>query len=671
MTEESPEERFQRFLKSYKEDDRYKYRERIAQLGSEGSVSLVVDFADLNAYDHDLALRLIESPDEYLRHANEAAMEQLKIEDPEYSAEVEELHVRLSNLTETTPLRKIGSDKIGKLIMVDGIVVRASPVKSEMIRATYRCQAPRCGRTWTRDREPFLRMMRCENPDCRGMGTLQPAKSEFVDVQHLRIQERPEELPPGQLPRWTDVDLRRDMVDLARPGDRIALTAIVRATQEWSRRGGRRSYDLLLDANHIDVSAKRFEMVEISPEEEKRIRKLAKDPNIIQKLVGSIAPSIYGYDYVKESVLYLLCSGVPKQLPDMSIRGDIHILLVGDPGTAKSQLLRYVSELAPRALYTSGRGSSAAGLTAAVLRDREGGMTLEAGALVLSDMGICSIDEFDKMNVVDRTSIHEAMAQQTVSIAKGGIVAILNARTSILAAANPKLGRYDIRLTVAQNVNLPPTILSRFDLIFIFRDVPSKAEDEKMASHITKLHRKQAPLGETVIPQDLLSKYIAYAGVLKPTLTDEAAEKIEKFFLRMRMQGESSPDSPIAITPRQLESLIRLAEARAKASLREKVTAEDAEAVINLFKTSLRQVGVDITTGKFDIDIIMTGKPRSAADKMKTILSIVGEKGVTETELFKSLLEYGIEREDAEQWIGQLQRDGVIYTPRKGVYRKV
>jgi replicative DNA helicase Mcm len=319
--------------------------------------------------------------------------------------------------------------------------------------------------------------------------------------------------------------------------------------------------------------------------------------------------------------------------------------------------------------------NTAAGLTAAVVREKAGGLVLEAGALVLSDKGICSIDEFDKMKPEDRVAIHEVMEQQTVSVAKGGIVATLNARSSILAAANPALGRYDPYRTVAENINLPVTVLSRFDLIFVLKDVPQRETDTKMSEHILGLHKTGSTPVEPPIPPQLLRKYIAYAKRVKPVLSDEAMKRFEEFYLRMRAASESR-ESPIAITPRQLESLVRLAEARARAALRSEVSAEDAEAVIALVKKSLEQVGIDVTTGKYDIDIIMTGKPKTLRDRLTevltTIVSMEKETGMVKLEdLYDRLMkDYEIDKTEADRLISQLTREGTIYSPKLGYLKK-
>jgi replicative DNA helicase Mcm len=680
MTEEletvDPQEQFQEFLKTEK------YRQRIAQMAVAGKTSLIIDFEDLLVFDQKLAETLLERQGEYLKHANNAAYDQLRIEDPEYAEKLEAqtLSVRIVKLLEAAQLRKLGSNHIGKLVMVEGIVVRSTPVRPMVMQAAFKCK--RCGemtpvnQTGQFVKAPFA----CSNPSCAAKGPFDfiQEESTFVDSQDLRIQERPEDLPPGQLPRTLNAKLiGTEVVDVARPGDHISIVGIVCAfsTAGPGGVGKLRTFMLYLDVNSIEVLDKEPETALPTPEEEEKILELAKDPWIHRKIVASIAPSIYGYEHIKEAIMYLLFGGVGKSLPDITIRGEINALLVGDPGTAKSQLLQYVSRIAPRGLYTSGRGTTAAGLTAAVIRDKGGGMNLEAGALVLADKGIACIDEMDKMRPEDRVAIHEAMEQHTVSIAKGGIVATLNARTAILAASNPSLGRYESHRTVAENISLPVTILSRFDLIFVLRDVPNKESDGKMSAHILELHRKGLSPIEPPISPDLLRKYITYAKGVRPTLTPEAVQRLNDFYLAMRSASESE-GSPVAITARQLESLVRVAEAHARSALRKEVKAEDAEAAIAIMKRSLEEVGIDLSSYKMDIDIIMTGKPKSVRDRLQTILSTLmeleRETGIVEKATLLNDLDerYKISRGEAERLIGQLLREGTIYEPREGYLKK-
>ncbi len=345
-------------------------------------------------------------------------------------------------------------------------------------------------------------------------------------------------------------------------------------------------------------------------------------------------------------------------------------MLIGDPGTAKSQLLQYVSRIAPRGLYTSGRGTTAAGLTAAVLREKTGGMILEAGALVLADKGVACIDELDKMRPDDRVAIHEALEQQTVSVAKGGIVATLNARCAVLAAANPSLGRYEPHRNVSDNINLPVTILSRFDLIFIIKDQPEADYDTKMSEHILALHRSRVSPETAPFAPDFLRKYISYAKRVIPVLSLEAVSELRDFYLKMRAKGGA--EAAVAITPRQLEALVRISEARARAFLRDVVTVEDAKSAIRIMTVSLSDVGVDVKTGAMDIDVIMTGKPRSLRDSFQRVIETVAEMEretgtVEETVLIAALVDKEkMEEREARRLIGQLIKEGILYSPKPG-----
>jgi replicative DNA helicase Mcm len=671
-TLQNPEERFQDFLRTFTADEEYKYRKRLGHVALSGSRSIVIDFDDLIAHDSDLARSILDKPDEYLQYLDRSAWSQLKIEDPEYAEVIKRLRVRFRKLPERDLLRKIGSENIGRLLLVDGIIVRSTSVKPLLIKAAFQCR--KCNAMSYVEQAGTLMRGPGVCAHCRSkIFEFMEKQSTFMNSQEIRIQERPEDLPPGQLPRAMDIKLSEDLVDIARPGDRVSVIGVARAQQEFMGRKARlRTFELLLDANYVDVVGKEVEVVEITPEDERLIRELAKDPFIHRKLVASLAPSIYGYGDIKEAVLYLLFGGVPKRLPDgVMIRSEINVLLVGDPGVAKSQLLQYVSRTAPRGLYTSGRGTTAAGLTAAVVREKSGGMVLEAGALVLADKGVACIDEIDKMRPEDRVAIHEALEQHTVSVAKGGIVATLNARAAVLAAANPSLGRYDPYRNITDNINLPVTLLSRFDLLFIMKDVPEADSDGRMSDHILTLHRlKTTPEAPPLLP-DLLRKYIAYAKRIEPVLGDDAVAEIRQYYLKMRSMSGST-ESPVVITPRQLEGLVRLAEARARSFLRDHVEPEDARAIIRLMTLSLQDVGIDTSTGKIDIDTIMTGKPKSLRDKMQVVLSTFAELEkqlgiVEEPTLYQALSrKVDITDDDARRLVDQLVREGILYAPKPG-----
>jgi len=668
-----PQERFLEFFK------KEKYRQRISQLAITGKSSVTIDFDELYGFDQALAEMLLNKPEEYLQHASKAAYEQLRIEDAEYAEKIEKIIIRVVKLLGKEILRKLGSKQMGKLILVEGIVVRATPVRPMVLQAAFKCK--RCGTiNKVEQTGQFLKAPAvCMAPDCGRDGPFEFSQEEstFIDSQDLRLQEKPEDLPPGQLPRTLAVKLVGDeIVDVARPGDHVSIAGIVRAfAPSLVGMGKLRTFILQLEANSIEVLGKEPETSPPTPEEEAKILELARDPYVHKKIMSAIAPSIFGNEHLKEAIMYLLFGGVSRNLPDMTVRGEMNALIIGDPGTAKSQLLQYVSRIAPRGLYTSGRGTTAAGLTAAVVREKGGSMSLEAGALVLADKGIACIDEMDKMRPEDRVAIHEAMEQHTVSVAKGGIVATLNARTAVLAAANPSLGRYEPNRTVAENISLPVTILSRFDLIFVLRDVPNKESDSRMSEHILEIHRRGISPVESQIDTELLRKYVSYAKSIYPVLSIEALKRLKEFYLAMRNASESE-GSPVAITARQLESLVRVSEARARVALRKEVTAEDAEAAIAIMKKSLEEVGIDLSSFKVDIDIIMTGKPKSIRDRLHIILSVLmdmeKQTGIVEKDALVSELEnkHKIPRGEIERMISQLLREGTIYEPREGSLKK-
>ena len=669
--------RFEEFLKSYKtEEGDTPYHDAIGRLSLENLISVSIDFNHLLTFDPDLAEATKEDPKRAIDAASAAIRRILRIVDPDYSETVENLHARFKEVPDRVSVRFIRSEHIGQLIMVDALVTRVSDVKPLLVEGVFQCR--QCQEIiYVPQANQFIAPSLCTNDACRSKGPFEliPERSKFVDWQKIRLQEKPEELPPGALPRALDCILQDDLVDIARPGDPGRVVGILRSTQDVTARSRRKAptFSVFLATNYVEVSEREADRVEIEPKEEEEIRELAKDPLIHRKLVNSIAPSIYGLTDIKEAVCLLLFGGVSKVLADgVKIRGDSNILLVGDPGTAKSQLLKYVAQIAPRGLYTSGKGSTAAGLTAAVLRDPDTeGFALEAGALVLADRGTACIDEFDKMRPQDRTAIHEAMEQHTVSIAKAGIVATLNARTAILAAANPNLGRYVPERSFAENVNLPVTLLSRFDLIFALTDLPETERDERTADHIIQLHQQKGTAKDPPIPAELLRKYIAYSRrSITPTLTDEALNVVKEFYLGMRKSGERE-NAPVPITARQLESLIRLAEAHAKMALRDKVLAEDAQAAVRLVQVTLQQVGFDQETGQYDIDNIMIGRAKSQRDRLQAILAMIREleketpDGVPIDKLIERAQLDGISEDFVRQAVFQLRdKDGLIFEPR-------
>jgi len=445
-------------------------------------------------------------------------------------------------------------------------------------------------------------------------------------------------------------------------------------------------FKTFVDVNYIEPEDKSGTFIELSKEDKKEIEQLSKEPMIQKKIARSISPVIYGREELKMATALSLFGGTRKIRPGGGYkRGDIHILFVGDPGTGKSEILKSAIEVSPRGLYTSGKGSTAVGLTAAVIKDTDTGqMNLEAGAIVLANGGVAAIDEFDKMDTSDRSALHEAMEQQTVSIAKAGIVATLKAQTAIIAAANPRSGRYDRYKTPTQNIHLPPSLLSRFDLIFIVIDRPDPADDAQMAEFILQnsmmgpndsYESKKGSIAP--IPGDLLKKYIKHARrTCEPVLSEEAKEEIKEFYLKLRGQYDSE-DAIVSILARNLDALVRLSEAYAKMALRNKVLKSDVEEVIKLFKRFLKDTGYDETTGKIDMDRILVGQSRSSISKLDKMLSRLKE--IFEDNNWKALERKNIvqilelEENLDEKWIkdalDELIKEGTLYEPRNNMLK--
>ena len=440
-----------------------------------------------------------------------------------------------------------------------------------------------------------------------------------------------------------------------------------------------------IDVNFVDPEDKSDEFIDISKEEIKQIEGLAKEPMVQKKIARSIAPTIYGREELKMACALSLFSGTKKVKPGGGHkRGDIHVLFVGDPGTGKSEILKSAVEVSPRGLYTSGKGSSAVGLTAAVLKDNETGqMNLEAGAIVLANGGVAAIDEFDKMDSADRSALHEGMEQQTVSIAKAGIVATLKSETAIMAAANPRLGRFNEYKTFIENVNMPPSLLSRFDLIFKVVDRPDPANDAQMAEYILN----SATLGiehefeedndpdKSIAPinGDLLKKYIKHARRnFRPILSEEAKERIKSFYLELRGQYDSE-DAIVSILARNLDALIRMSEAYAKMALRNNVSKEDVDEIIKLFKRYLKDTGYDKETGKIDVDIILAGQPRSKINKLSMLMDRLKEifednswKAIEKKNIIEILELEQLEKGFIKNALGELVKEGTLYEPKPG-----
>ena len=654
-------EKFEEFFSTIYKDDVFEILEKYPD-----EKSLTVNYEDLEMFDPDLADLLIDKPDEIISASQKA----IKNIDP--LMKDANLNIRFENLRHNIPLSDLLSEYIGKFVAADGIVRKTDEIRPRIEKGVFECRG--CMRLHEVEQtssnhinEPSL----CNDCGGRSFRLLQE-ESKYIDTQSARMQEPLENLSGGTEPKQMLMVLEDDLVDDLNPGDKVRITGTLKTARE-ERSGKFRNY---IYVNHIEKLVQEFEELELSEEDEAKILELSKDPHIHDKIINSTAPSIRGYRDVKEAIALQLFGGAVKELEDGTrLRGDIHILIVGDPGIGKSQILKYVSKLAPRSVYTSGKGTSGAGLTAAAIRDELGGWSLEAGALVLGDQGSVCVDELDKMRSEDRSALHEALEQQTVSIAKAGIMATLNTRCSVLAAANPKFGRFDRYKSLADQIDLPAPILSRFDLQFVIEDKPNVDNDRAIAQHILKIHESSNVDYE--IEPELLRKYIAYARKnIHPRLTPEAMKVLEEFYVSVRMGGVEE-DTPVPITARQLEAIIRLAEASAKLQLKDEVDAHDAERAITLQRKCLEAVGMDPETGKIDIDKVEGRTPTSDRDRMNKVLEEIGlleqEFVNVPVEILKEHLSenYEMSGEKVDTLLKTLKNKGLIYEPRNGVVKRL
>lgn len=647
---------------------------------------------DLSVFQEGrLAEELIEYPDEVLAHAEKGLASCTNI----YGVTLEGCKPRFYSLPSTKKIliRDLRSSHISKFIAIEGIVRKVTEVRPKIISAAFKCTNCRNIIHVPQDDSTLRYPYECRCGSKRFQ--LIPEKSLSIDSQRVKIQEYPENLRGGEQPQSIDVLLEGDLTGTINPGDRVIVNGIVRAKPRGIQQKMLTLMDLYIEGNSIEMLQQEYEEFEITEKDREEIIKLAQSEDIYEKVVKTIAPSIYGHEDIKLAIALQLFGGIPKKLPDgTEIRGDIHILLVGDPGVAKSQLLKYVHRIAPRSVYTTGKGTTSAGLTATAVRDEvDGRWTLEAGALVLADKGVALVDEIDKMRKEDRSALHEALEQQTISIAKAGINAILKARCALLAAANPKFGRFDRFSPIAEQIDLSPTLLSRFDLIFVMTDEPGEAKDKELAGHILKMHQlgeilekfKERGLKEELkveiakiepaIEPELFRKYVAYARNIYPVLSEEAKQKIEEFYVTLRSRAKDN--SPVPITARQLESIVRLAEASARIRLSEEVKAEDVDRVIGIVQRCLAQIAVDPETGAWDIDYAYTGTSKKQRDRIFTLKKIIeeleetSENGAPEEEILSRARGEGIDEGKAREILSKLKMMGEIFCPKYGFYRIV
>jgi len=628
-----------------------------------------IDHQILAEFSPMLAESVIEFPEDTIAMMEEALEET-------FSNLVKNARIRFESLPKTAyiKVRAIRAKHLDQLLWIDGIVRQASEIRPQVINAKFEC--PNCGAILSvlQIEKKFREPTKCS---CMWKGQFRLLSKEMVDVQRLVIEESPDSLEGGEQPRRITIFIKEDLVDpkmeeRTTPGSKIKVYGVLKEVPIPLQTGAISTrFDIAIEANNVIPLEESFEDLNVSEEETKQILELAADPNLYKRLSTSIAKSVYGMDSIKEALILQLFGGVKKIKSDGGqTRGDIHVLLVGDPGVAKSVLLKFISSIAPKGRYVSGKAATAAGLTASVVKDEFlRGWSLEAGAMVLANRGLVCIDEIEKMTEQDRSAMHEALEQQTVSISKANIHATLRAETTVLAAGNPKLGRFDPYTPIPQQIDISPALLSRFDVIFVIRDLPNKSQDEAIATHVLEEHSQEV-IREMIEPK-LLRKYISYSKQkIKPKLTNEAVEEIKSFYVNLRNQSIRTDANikPIPITARQLEGIIRLSEACARMRLSDKVKREDAKKAIDILKISLTQVGYDEETKSFDIDKMTTGITSSKRSKIllvrDTIFNLESRVGkMIPIEEIEKELAGKLKPEELEDALSQLKKSGEIFSP--------
>ena len=669
MEKEEVIEKFSEFLREY-------YYNAMISAMSESAKSILIDFTLLDKFEPDLTDYLLENPEEVLPLAEESVKQTDLPGEPK-------LKIRIFNLPEEKQLRirNVRAEHIGKMISIDGIVKRASEVRPEVSEAVFQC--PECGNKITIIQAERIVRPPFECDKCNNRKNFKIMDQKLYDARWIAVEE-PFEITSGERPSEIMVFLKEDLTsprmrNKTDPGNRIKVVGVLRSLARRMKGTQSRQMEIFVDANSVESLEIEWEELDIRPKDEKKIIETARDPNVYNRLIATVAPALYGLDEIKEAIVLQLFGGESHIQKDKSrVRGDIHILLVGDPSTAKSALMKVVSMLIPRGRYVSGKGVTGAGLTASVVRDEEfmGGWVLEAGALVMCNRSLIAIDEFEKIEKTDQIAMHEAMELNTISIAKANIIATLPAQTAVLGGGNPKMGRFDPYLPIKEQIDVPETLLTRFDLKFALRDLPNAELDAKITEHILQARHLEEIEIKPEIPVEFFKKYLSYARKkCHPKLSKEAGETIRSFYIELRKR--TAEEAPVPITLRQYEALIRLAEAAAKIQLRDTVTKEDAIRAINLMKASLRQFGFDPETGMIDIDRAEGHTSATERSRIRVILDVIDElekalgKNIPKEEIVKRAKEQGVDAFSIEKILNELKNKGDLFEPRQGILQRM
>ena len=648
------------------------YRKEIGESIRKGQKVIFVNFQDLSSNSPELSETLISNPEEMLQILETALEETGLIKNP---------RIRFNDLPETqkVKIRTIRAHHLNQLIYFEGIVRQTSDVRPQVINAKFEC--PACGTVISvlQIEKKFRDPSRCS---CGRKGQFRLLSKTMVDAQRLVIEESPDALSGGEQPRRMTVFLKEDLVEprmeeKTTPGAKVRVLGILKEVPMPLQTGAISTrFDLAIEANNLIPLETTYEELEVNEEDERQILEISEDPEVFKKLRDSIAPAIWGYEEIKEALVLQMFGGVRKVSSDgTTSRGDIHLFLIGDPGVAKSVTLKFISNIAPRGRYIVGKAATGAGITASVVKDEFlRGWALEAGAMVLANKGIVCIDEIEKMDPQDRSAMHEALEQQTVTISKANIQATLSAQTSVLAAGNPKYGRFEPTQPITQQIDLPPALINRFDLIFILRDLPNKFQDEAIATHVLNMHQKRDI--KPSIERELFKKYVAFAKQkIEPKLTDEAVEEIKQFYIRLRNMQSTGDSNSIAISARQLQGLVRLAEAHAKLRLSPIVEREDSQVAIKLTNYYLMQVGYDAETKTFDIDRFTSRVSSSQRNKIlllkETIKKLEEQYGkMIPLDILRQNLT-NLSDSEFEEALEKLKEKGDIFQPKTGFVQEV